>query len=345
MNQVSDRGTDMSSERSQEVRVQSSNNFNFIRLVLASSVIVSHSAEFIHGGSRDLDPLNFVFRSGFSLGDLAVNAFYMLSGFLIVKSWMSQPQTWPFLQKRILRIYPAFIVASLLSEYVVGPLGGNPDYWADYSRWRVLRRIIFIGLPGEPDAFPDLAVHAANGALDNSLRVHLLHRRHRDGIAAAFPAPMGRSSDLASDSRPPCLPDNDGNREPPGLCRSRDQGYWTMSSCVRDVSRRRLPLSVRRPASIFEKGRRHQPARVNPLHVPLYARCCRPGGVRVLFDHGCSIHPCSFPAVLRKPCGYFVRRLHLRMANPTAHLEPIPKYRQLHVRDCLDGSELYRGLA
>ena len=161
----SERDEKRPTERGRESKPHSSNNFNFIRLVLASSVIVSHSAEFIAGGSREFDPLNRIFGTDFSLGDLAVNAFYVLSGYLIVKSWMSQPQPWPFLKKRILRIYPAFIIASLLSEYVFGPMGHNPNYWATYSRWAVLRRIIFIGLPGEPNAFPHLTVHEVNGAL------------------------------------------------------------------------------------------------------------------------------------------------------------------------------------
>ncbi len=141
------------------------NNFNFLRLLLASSVIVSHSGEFIAGGTRDNDPLLRIFGTGYTLGDLAVDAFFIISGFLITKSWMSQPRAGAFLRKRVLRIYPGFIVAAILSEFVFGPLGGNPDYWAIFSPLVFLRRLVTISVPGEPNAFPELTSHAVNWAV------------------------------------------------------------------------------------------------------------------------------------------------------------------------------------
>lgn len=140
------------------------NNFNFLRLLFATIVIISHSILFIDGDNHR-EPLDQFFQTGFALGQLAVLGFFLLSGFLIVKSWTSQPQLWPFLKKRILRIYPGFIVASILSEYIFGPLGGNPHYWDTYSTWIVLRRLITLGLPGEPDAFPALHYTLVNESL------------------------------------------------------------------------------------------------------------------------------------------------------------------------------------
>jgi len=43
------------------------------------------------------------------LGAMAVDGFFLLSGFLIVQSWATDPNLGRFLLKRVLRIYPAFI--------------------------------------------------------------------------------------------------------------------------------------------------------------------------------------------------------------------------------------------
>ncbi|MDB5685422.1 MAG: acyltransferase 3, partial [Rhizorhabdus sp.] len=88
------------------------NNIGFLRLMLAGAVIVSHSPGTIDGnGSRE--PLRMLFDN-ISLGDVAVDGFFMLSGYLIVQSMMTTPRLIDYLAKRVLRIYPAFILAYLL---------------------------------------------------------------------------------------------------------------------------------------------------------------------------------------------------------------------------------------
>src|SRR5579872_6630536 len=80
------------------------NNFNFMRLCLAVLVIFSHSFEIIDGNRRR-EPLTRIFHT-FSLGELAVDGFFLLSGYLIVKSWERRPVLLNYLQKRVYRIYP-----------------------------------------------------------------------------------------------------------------------------------------------------------------------------------------------------------------------------------------------
>src|SRR5262249_6573708 len=88
------------------------NNFDAIRFTLALLVIVSHAWVIPFGGAQ-ADPLYQLTRGQMDFGALAVNAFFVISGYLITMSWLNSRGPGHFLRKRALRIYPAFIVASL----------------------------------------------------------------------------------------------------------------------------------------------------------------------------------------------------------------------------------------
>ena len=66
------------------------NNFGLLRLVLALLVLLSHSSEVIDG-NRSREVLTSIFHT-ISCGDLAVNGFFLLSGYLIVQSWQRTPK-------------------------------------------------------------------------------------------------------------------------------------------------------------------------------------------------------------------------------------------------------------
>ena len=110
---------------------QRTNNIGIIRLALASLVIVSHASTFIYGDGR-MDPLR-VFRT-VTAGSAAVDMFFLLSGWLITKSWLSSDTNKEYLTKRLLRIAPAFIVAWVLSVAVGSALG---EISADAPVWGV----------------------------------------------------------------------------------------------------------------------------------------------------------------------------------------------------------------
>lgn len=125
------------------------NNFNFLRLVLAALVLFSHSFSLIDG-DRSREPLLVLFGT-LSLGELAVDGFFLLSGFLIVRSWLQNPSIWPYLTKRVLRIYPGFIAAFLLCVLFVGPLASSSDYWRQLN----VGKLTFLALAlQEPDVGP-----------------------------------------------------------------------------------------------------------------------------------------------------------------------------------------------
>lgn len=98
-------------------------NLNSLRLLFAASVIFGHSPELINGEpSRELFHLLGI---NVTIGHVAVRGFFILSGFLIAGSWFNQPNVFSFLRKRVLRIYPAFIVCSVICLTVGVMAGGS----------------------------------------------------------------------------------------------------------------------------------------------------------------------------------------------------------------------------
>lgn len=98
------------------------NNVGFLRLVLASLVVVGHAAEVV-GGVR-ADPL-FAWSGTVFIAGSCVFGFFLISGFLIAQSMDRTGDVPSFVGRRALRIVPGFVVAYLLSVFVAAPaLGG-----------------------------------------------------------------------------------------------------------------------------------------------------------------------------------------------------------------------------
>lgn len=94
------------------------NSLGVIRFVLAALVIVSHA--FPLGGFGE-DPFLRYTEGQTTLGSLAVAGFFVISGYLIVKSGASS-DTMQFLWRRVIRIFPAFWAVLLFTAFVVGPI-------------------------------------------------------------------------------------------------------------------------------------------------------------------------------------------------------------------------------
>ncbi len=107
------------------VRHDRGNSLGFLRLLFASLVIVSHTTELL-SGDRSSEPLSMIFGT-LSLGDLAVNGFFIISGYLITKSYFSTRSVHDYLIKRIARIMPGFVVAWLIVATIVAPLAGGRE--------------------------------------------------------------------------------------------------------------------------------------------------------------------------------------------------------------------------
>ncbi len=101
------------------------NNFDLLRFLLATAVIICHCYAIFFGWEQFVKNEPFMKWSGgkISLGSAAVNFFFVISGFLIVRSFENSVNFWEYIKKRILRIYPGFFVAFILSFLIFGPLG------------------------------------------------------------------------------------------------------------------------------------------------------------------------------------------------------------------------------
>jgi peptidoglycan/LPS O-acetylase OafA/YrhL len=99
------------------------NNIDFIRFFLALVVVFSHSF-LLSTGSNNREPFMILTRGEYSLGSVAVDSFFILSGFLVTKSFLSSRSVFKYMTNRIRRIYPGFVVAMLFCVVVVVPLSG-----------------------------------------------------------------------------------------------------------------------------------------------------------------------------------------------------------------------------
>ncbi len=120
------------------------NALNAIRLVLALLVIVWHSFP-LSGHEVSFAPIRQV------LGRISVDAFFAISGYLIVASWVRTPKFWPFLRARLLRIFPAFWVSLIITAVVIAPIsvlirGAQPDpaFWSGAARYVINNAALWV---------------------------------------------------------------------------------------------------------------------------------------------------------------------------------------------------------
>jgi peptidoglycan/LPS O-acetylase OafA/YrhL len=138
------------------------NNFGLLRFVFAYCVLISHSFALL-GGNKD--PLERLFGT-LSLGEVGVAGFFLLSGYLISKSYHNSPNLASYLKKRALRIYPAFLVAYFLSIVIVAPLAGAS--LADLTRFdwaHIMGNALLLRPPVVPNVFSGLHYTALNGSM------------------------------------------------------------------------------------------------------------------------------------------------------------------------------------
>jgi peptidoglycan/LPS O-acetylase OafA/YrhL len=111
------------------------NSYNAVRLVAAIAVLISHGFAFV-GGSSAAEPLGSA--TSFTLGQHAVNVFFVISGLTLSQSLAHRPDLVRYGVARALRIFPALFVYGFLCAFVVGPLLtvlSLTDYFGDAHTW------------------------------------------------------------------------------------------------------------------------------------------------------------------------------------------------------------------
>ena len=94
-----------------------SNNFDFLRFAAAAAIVVTHAYALRLGyvGIGLTDPFVLI-------GQGALAALLVTSGYLIAASWESTASPLRFAWKRFLRVVPALVLAIALTLFVIGPL-------------------------------------------------------------------------------------------------------------------------------------------------------------------------------------------------------------------------------
>lgn len=142
--------------------------FDCARLTAAGAVLFSHS--YALTGNDNLEPLIWLTGRKASLGEIAVYAFFAISGYLVTQSWLRDPSLPRFMERRLRRVGPALVAVICGSFLIVGPLVTTLEfrnYFATPEAWSYLTKVLIYppqyGLPGvfENNPFP-LAV---NGSL------------------------------------------------------------------------------------------------------------------------------------------------------------------------------------
>ncbi len=91
------------------------NNFNILRLIFASTVIVSHSYPL----TNNEEIFQKISNNQIDLGGLSVNIFFIISGFLVFKSIWYSKSVFNYIWKRVLRLFPALLVVLIVTLIVV----------------------------------------------------------------------------------------------------------------------------------------------------------------------------------------------------------------------------------
>ncbi len=91
------------------------NNFDFLRILAALLVLVSH--QFALTGRNQP-----AIVQSLDLGNFGVLIFFCISGYLVTQSWLRDPNPWRFAAKRFLRIWPGLTAVTLLAALILGPL-------------------------------------------------------------------------------------------------------------------------------------------------------------------------------------------------------------------------------
>ncbi|REC49993.1 acyltransferase family protein [Chryseobacterium pennipullorum] len=93
--------------------ISRSNNFDFLRLIFASLVVITHSYPL--SGAAEADFLSQLTQGQMMFSSIGVHGFFIISGYLIFKSLLRCKGLADFYWKRVLRLFPALLIVLILT--------------------------------------------------------------------------------------------------------------------------------------------------------------------------------------------------------------------------------------
>ncbi|MDH5484494.1 MAG: acyltransferase [Gammaproteobacteria bacterium] len=139
-----------------------SNNFDFLRLLFALIVAVVHAGTL--SGVAFISSTNQYISS-----EVAVDSFFIISGFLIFMSYESSQSLTAYARKRIRRIFPGYIFVIILCSTIFYLISSKTLF--EYFNIDLLKYLAFNSLtlnflhPNLPGVFENHTIPAVNGAL------------------------------------------------------------------------------------------------------------------------------------------------------------------------------------
>jgi len=139
------------------------NCFDFLRFFFATNILLAHLCELSQ--SKSLEFLSYISNSS-----IAVQGFFIISGFLVAKSYTNTPSLKEYFIKRAKRILPAYVVVLLFSSIILACFSrlSFSEYFTDLSVYKYLGwNSVFLNFmhPCLPGLFENNLMCAVNGAL------------------------------------------------------------------------------------------------------------------------------------------------------------------------------------
>ena len=151
-----------------EAAIDRKNNLNIIRLVASLMVLYMHSFA-VSVGVQDEDIFYLLTNHKDLAGGIAVYIFFIISGFLICKSYDRSRSLINYAKARFLRIWPLLFVVTIVSAFVLGPILSEYTFSQYFSYGDIsgfLLNLVFISSDTNlPGVFPNHYIHSVNGSL------------------------------------------------------------------------------------------------------------------------------------------------------------------------------------
>lgn len=143
--------------------MNNNNCFDFLRFFFASNIVLAHLS--VLSQNKDLQ-----FLSNFSDANIGVKGFFVISGFLVAKSYTSTPSLKNYFIKRAKRILPAYVFIVIFATLILSFFSYYTffEYFTDSNTYKYLGwNLIFCNFmhPCLPGLFEYNRLCAVNGSL------------------------------------------------------------------------------------------------------------------------------------------------------------------------------------